>query len=184
MVSTEESVRRAAGGDGVLAAVEDALGSHPDVREVAAVLVGGELAAAVVPVDFASGPELRDHAWAQLGDERCPRTVALLSALPRDASGKLDRAELARTLAEDSPPSSTYVPPRTPLEEAVADVLAEVLGVPRVGIDDDFLDLGGDSLRAIEVANLLEQRAGLQVSLEELFEAATVRALVGGVAEP
>jgi len=160
------------------AAVEDAVGSHPDVAEVAAVLVDGTLTAVVVPVEFASGPQIRDHAWARLGDERSPRTVVLLAALPRDARGVVDRAELLRVLVEDDPPTSTYVAPHTPLESEVAEVLAEVLGVPRVGLDDDFLELGGDSLRAIEVTNLLEQRTGLQVSLEELFEASTVRALV------
>ena len=166
-------------------AAEDAIGTHPQIKEVAVVLVDGALTAAAVPVALASAPEIRDHAWALLGDERSPRTIALLTALPRNGGGEVDRAELLRVLTDDDPPASTYTAPRTPLEGQVADVFAEVLGAPRVGIDDDFLELGGDSLSAIEAANLLEQRAGLQVPLEELFEAATVRSLVarfaGGV---
>ena len=165
-------------------AAEEAVASHPDVKEVAVVLAGGELTAAVVPVDFASAPEIRDHAWARLGEGRAPSTVALLSALPRDAHGTVDRGELLRILAEDDPPTSTYAAPRTALEVEVAEVLAEVLGLPRVGLDDDFLELGGDSLRAIEVVNLLEQRAGLAVALEELFDSATVRALVLNASTP
>jgi acyl carrier protein len=166
-------------------AAEDAIGTHPQIKEVAVVLVDGALTAAAVPVALASAPEIRDHAWALLGDERSPRTIALLTALPRNGGGEVDRAELLRVLTDDDPPTSTYTAPRTPLEGQVADVFAEVLGAPRVGIDDDFLELGGDSLSAIEAANLLERRTGLQIPLEELFEAATVRSLVarfaGGV---
>lgn len=165
-----------------LRAVEDVLAAHPDVREVAAVRLddagGLGLTAAVVPFDFASGPEIRDHVWQKLGDERAPRTVALLPALPRTSGGEVDLAELRRVLAEDDPPRSTYAAPLTPLQTEVAEILSEVLDVPRVGLDDDFLELGGDSLRAIEVANRLEERAGLVVSLEDLFDAATVRNLV------
>ena len=164
--------------------LEEVVAAHPDVLEVAAVELGegpGGLGvtAAVVPVGFASGPEIRDAAWQQLGDA-APRTVALLAALPRTPAGEVDRVELARSLAEDDLPRSTYVPPGTPLETEVAEILSEVLDVTRVGVDDDFLELGGDSLRAIEVVNLLEQRTGLLVALEELFDAATVRNLVAG----
>jgi acyl carrier protein len=163
-----------------LRAVEEAVASHPDVLDVAAVALEGGLAAGVVPVDFASAPAIRDHAWETLGDGSAPRTVALLAALPRDSAGAVDRAELRRALAEDDLPLSTYAPPQTALEIEVAEVLREVLDLPRVGLDDDFLDLGGDSLRAIEVANLLQDRVGLQVTLEDVFDAATVRNLVRG----
>lgn len=164
--------------------VEDTIRTHPDVAEVAVVEAGGTLVAAVVPVTIASAPEIRDHVWAVLGDELSPRTVALLPALPRDARGQVDHVELGRVLAEDDPPTSTYVPPRTPLEAAVAGVLAEVLDRTRVGVDDDFLELGGDSLRAIDAVNLLEERTGLLIPVEELFAAGTVRALVAWGGEP
>lgn len=165
-----------------LRAVEEAVASHPDVREVAAVALDGELAAGVVPVDFASAPAIRDHAWETLR-AGAPKTIALLAALPRDGDGAVDRAELRRVLTEDDLPRSTYAVPETELEIMVAEVLREVLDLPRVGLDDDFLELGGDSLRAIEVANLLEERVGLQVTLEQVFDAATVRNLVRGAEE-
>jgi acyl carrier protein len=164
--------------------VEDTIRTHPDVAEVAIVHAGGALTAVVVPVTIASAPEIRDHVWAVLGDERSPRTVALLPTLPRDGRGEVDQVELGRVLAEDDPPTSTYVPPRTPLEAAVAGVLAEVLEKARVGVDDDFLELGGDSLRAIDAVNLLEQRTGLLVPVEELFAAGTVRALAARGDDP
>jgi len=65
----------------------------------------------------------------------------------------------------------------------VAEVIREVLDVARVGLDDDFLELGGDSLHAIQAANLLEERLGIQVSLEDFFDAATVRGLVRAAAD-
>jgi acyl carrier protein len=157
--------------------VEAVLLAHPDVQEAAAVVMDGGLAAAVVPVDFASSPAIRDHAWAALGDPAAPRTVTLLAELPRDAAGEVDRAELRRVLTEEDRPTSTYAPPRTEREAEVAEVLREVLDVPRVGLDDDFLELGGDSLRGIEVVNLLRERVGLQVELEDLFDTSTVRDL-------
>jgi acyl carrier protein len=170
----------------VLPGVEKVIAAHPDVREVAALTVDSAAdgdrppagIAAVVPVDFASGPEIRDYAWQRLGEDRGPDAVALLPALPRDRQGAVDLAELRRILVEDDPPTSRYAEPRTVLERAAAEIVREVLDLPRVGLDDDFLELGGDSLQAIEVVNLLEERTGIQVSLEELFEAATVRRLV------
>lgn len=165
-----------------LRAVEEAIARHPDVVEVTAVPFDG-VVAAVVPADFASAPAVRDHAWELLGDRSAPRTIALLAALPRDASGAVDLVELRRILIEDDPPKSTYTPPRTKLEIEVAEVLRDVLGLSRVGLDDDFLELGGDSLRAIEVANLLEQRLGLEVTLEEVFTASTVRNLARNATE-
>jgi acyl carrier protein len=83
-------------------------------------------------------------------------------------------------LIEEDLPRSTYTQPQTDLEIGVAEVFQDVLDLPRVGLDDDFLELGGDSLRAIEVANLLEHRLGLRVTLEEVFDAATVRNLARG----
>jgi acyl carrier protein len=165
-----------------LRAVEEAVAGHPDVLEVAAVDLDGAVAVGVVPVAFASAPAIRDHAWRLLGDGRAPRTVALLAALPRDGAGAVDRAELRRVLREDDPPASAYAPPRTELEIEVAEVLREVLDLARVGLDDDFVELGGDSLQAVEVANLLAERLGLAVTLEEVFDAATVRNLTRGAA--
>ncbi|MEV0136169.1 phosphopantetheine-binding protein [Dactylosporangium sp. NPDC050688] len=159
--------------------VEATTARHPDVAEVAAVLLDGAVTAALVPIDFASAPAIRDHLWAVLGDD-APATVALLAALPRDAAGEVDRAELRRVLAEDDPPRSTFVPPRSGRETQIAEVLQDVLDLPRVGLDDDFLELGGDSLRAIELVNQLDQRLGVQISLEDVFDAATVRKLAGG----
>jgi acyl carrier protein len=167
--------------------IEDVVAAHPDVNEVAVVSLNGEgpaaLTAAVVPVDFASGPEIRDFAWERLGDDHGPAAVALLPALPRGADGQVDRAELRRVLTEDDPPTSRYAAPRPGLEQEVAEILREVLDVPRVGLDDDFLELGGDSLQAIEVTNLLEERTGRQVPLEVFFEAATVRNLCAAVVD-
>jgi acyl carrier protein len=164
-----------------LRTIEQVIAAHPDVKEVAAVTLdrgpGDRPAAAVVPVDFASGPEIRDYAWQRLGDGRSPETVALLPALPRNGDGNVDLPELRRILVEDDPPASGSVARRPGLEQEVASAVRAVLDLPRVGLDDDFLELGGDSLQAIEVINLLEQRTGVQVPLEDFFEAATVRKL-------
>lgn len=164
----------------LLRSIEDVIMSHPDVAEVAALAVGEgaqkRLLTVVVPVDFASGPEIRDYAWQRLGNGRSPDSVALLPALPRDVHGAVDLNDLRRMLvAGDDVPIYSYAPPSTPREQALAEIFREVLGVPRVGLDDSFLDLGGDSIHAVMVTNLIAERMDIQLSLEEFFEAATVR---------
>jgi nonribosomal peptide synthetase DhbF len=160
--------------------IEEVIASHPNVAEVSVVAIGEgaqkRLLAVIVPVDFASGPEIRDYAWQRIGDGSVPDSVALLSALPRDVHGGVDMNILRSMLAaSDDVLIYSYVPPVTPHERAVAEIFREVLEVPRVGLDDGFLDLGGDSIHAMEVTNLLAERMDIHLSQEEFFEAATVR---------
>ncbi|HEV7588524.1 MAG TPA: condensation domain-containing protein, partial [Longimicrobium sp.] len=97
--------------------------------------------------------------------------------LPLTAHGKLDRAALP---APDAPaPGDAYAPPRTPAEAALAEVWSEVLGVERVGIDDDYFALGGDSMRAVRVVSGARAR-GVALSIPRLFQAQTIRALADG----
>jgi acyl carrier protein len=99
--------------------------------------------------------------------------VLLLDALPKGPTGKIQRIGLADTLGvgrDSSPPS----PPRTPLQGALADLWAHVLGLDRVGIDDDFFVLGGDSLLAAELVAAVGDAFGAEVEPAALLGAATV----------
>ena len=73
--------------------------------------------------------------------------------MPLTPNGKLDRARPARARTGRAPPAPSYVAPRTETEQAVAEIWAEVLGVDRVGVEDNFFDLGGDSIRSLHITS-------------------------------
>jgi Phosphopantetheine attachment site len=105
-----------------------------------------------------------------------------LPALPLSANGKLDRRALPEP--EALPSAATYVAPRDPTEEILAGIWAEVLGVERVSIHDNFFDLGGHSLLATQVVSRVRSRinARVVISVRTLFEASTVAGLAEWIA--
>jgi acyl-CoA synthetase (AMP-forming)/AMP-acid ligase II len=115
------------------------------------------------------------------GTPLAQRTVRL-DALPRDPeSGAVDRARLAGTTSDETDE------PRAGLESVIAATWAEVLGIERVGAEENFFDLGGGSLQATRAHGLLEERLGRELSMVELFRRPTVRSLAGALepdAEP
>jgi nonribosomal peptide synthetase DhbF len=164
----------------LLAKIQQVIVSHPDVREAAVIALSAgprnQFLAAVVPVAFASGPEIREYLWQRLGDDS-PSIIALLPELPRNIHGAVDTQELGRAFLDGNLTACSYAAPRTPLERTLAGIFREVLGVPRVGLDDQFFDLGGDSVRAVQLTNLIAERTGIHLPPEEFFEAATIRNL-------
>lgn len=105
-----------------------------------------------------------------------PASFVFLGALPRTASGKVDRQALPEPDAA-RPLASAFVAPRNDAEAAVAAVFAQVLGIDGAGADDDFFELGGDSLSAVEALVGLSERFGVEVSAADLLEAPTPAAL-------
>uniref|UniRef100_UPI0037C510A0 amino acid adenylation domain-containing protein n=1 Tax=Nocardia colli TaxID=2545717 RepID=UPI0037C510A0 len=98
-----------------------------------------------------------------------PDACSVLSELPLTVSGKLDRA----ALPEPEQVTRAYRAPSTPTEQAVADVFAELLGVERVGADDDFFALGGHSLSAMRVTSRVSAVVGVRIGVRDVFEAPT-----------
>jgi acyl-coenzyme A synthetase/AMP-(fatty) acid ligase/acyl carrier protein len=165
--------------------IETALGQHPAVQAGVVVPHGeraGEkrLVAYVVPAPGAAredlGDRLRDHLSAHLPAYMVPAAVVLLDALPLTPNGKVDRRALPAPdwgrAARDA-----AVAPRTPTEQALAQIWAEVLDVAAVGVHDDFFELGGHSLLATRVASRIYQAFEVRVPLRRLFEAPTVAEL-------
>ncbi|WP_187776384.1 non-ribosomal peptide synthetase [Antrihabitans cavernicola] len=109
-----------------------------------------------------------------------PTAFVILDALPLNASGKLDRKALPEPVFQ----SKTFRAPITPIEQTVADTFGEVLGVERVGLDDDFFDLGGNSLVAVRATQRLEDALGTNVALQWLFTDRTVAELAARLMEP
>ncbi|GAA0247628.1 hypothetical protein GCM10010492_54170 [Saccharothrix mutabilis subsp. mutabilis] len=116
--------------------------------------------------------ELREFAARRLPDHLVPSAVVVLDRLPLQPNGKLDRAALPAPVFAPT----AYRPPRGPAQEALAEVFAAVLGLDRVGVDDDFFAAGGDSIRAIAVATRARPH-GLVVTPRQVFAERTVARL-------
>ncbi len=105
-----------------------------------------------------------------------PSTVMFLETLPTSPGGKVDRRALPAPDRARPDLVESFAAPRTPAERALAEIWAEVLGLERVGIDDNFFALGGDSIRSIQVRARAKDK-GLDLSLEQIFAYQTVRGL-------
>ena len=162
--------------------VESALAAHPEVREVTVLArddgPGGRwLVAYFVPVvDAALTPQaLRAHAQSRLPEYMVPSAFIPLPALPLTPNGKLDRKALPSPRAEDA--RGEFVAPRTAMEQVVADVLAPLLGLTRMGVEDHFFELGGHSLLATRAVSRLREVMGRELPVRVLFESPTVARL-------
>jgi amino acid adenylation domain-containing protein len=162
--------------------IEAVLQDHAEVRDASVFVrsVGDrlQLVAAVVP--RVSNPPVRDlRAFIRdrLPEYMLPSAFVFLEALPLTNTGKVDRQALARTPVATSS-AVPFVEPRSDVERRVAGIWSEVLGVERVGMTDTFLDLGGDSLGAVQAVVGLQDAFGVQVPLDAFFDRSTVAALV------
>ncbi|HEX7243492.1 MAG TPA: amino acid adenylation domain-containing protein, partial [Longimicrobiaceae bacterium] len=165
--------------------VEAALREHPSVRE--AVVVAREdapgakrLVAYVVPEggEEVSGRVLRAHLEQLLPEHMVPTALVVLDAIPLTPGGKPDRRALPEP---ERSGGAEYVAPRTRAEEQLCAVWAEVLEVERVGVHDDFFQLGGHSLVAVRIASRVREVVGAEMPLRALFGAPTVARLAAWV---
>ncbi len=168
--------------------VDEVLMDHPAVAQVVTFAIpdgrlGEEIGAAVVlhPGAAMTERELRDFAAERLADFKVPRTVVFLAEIPKGATGKLQRIGLAERLglvpgpsAEAAAVARAYTAPRTPVERLVARLWGDVLKVERVGVDQPFLELGGDSMLATLLVSRIRQEVRVEVSVRSLLDAPTV----------
>ncbi|MGA5647914.1 non-ribosomal peptide synthetase [Streptomyces seoulensis] len=162
-----------------LGEVEAALRDHPAVTDAAVVTrrapsgdlrLAAYLALGGVP---AAVPELREHLSQRLPGYAMPATITVLPALPRSASGKLSPSLLPEPDPADHE-TADHVAPRDETERVVADIWADVLSLPRVGVFDDFFALGGHSLIATRAVNRMRQAFDTALPLSVIFERPTV----------
>ncbi|MFD9574170.1 AMP-binding protein [Streptomyces sp. NPDC059982] len=160
-----------------LAEVEEMLSEHTGLaRSVVAVRMDGSgqqrLVAYVVPVPGRSVPadELRRFAAGWLPESLVPSVFTVLESLPVTANGRVDRTALPEPAFDDG----THRAPRNDTERILTGLFADVLELDRVGIDEDFFDLGGNSLRAIRLVGLIRTELKQEVSIRKLFAARTV----------
>ena len=161
-------------------AVEAALLEIDGVREAVVVADGSgsderRLVAYVAPrPPAAPGPEVLRRALSELPTHMVPAIFVPLDALPRNASGKVAREALPPPTRSRPDLDTRYAPPRDDVERWFAALWASVLDLDAVGIDDGFLDLGGDSIGAMRIASQVAARWRLDLSRAEILEADTV----------
>ncbi|MFC4950498.1 non-ribosomal peptide synthase/polyketide synthase [Pseudonocardia sp. GCM10023141] len=170
---------------GEIAAV---LGEHPGVAQ-AGVIVREDTPGArrLVAYVVGSAPDLRYWAAQRLPEHMVPAAVVVLERLPLTTNGKLDRAALP---APELDPGRATRSAQNPVEEVLAAVFADVLGLAAVGVDGSFFELGGDSITSIQLVARARER-GIAISPRDVFERRTVAALAEiaatttlGTAEP
>ncbi|MCT7356668.1 amino acid adenylation domain-containing protein, partial [Streptomyces sp. 15-116A] len=160
-----------------LGEIEAVLRSHPDVQQSAVLAHRGQLVAYVVTeAGQRTGAEvlqaLRELTEQKLPAYMVPKTITPLDALPLTPNGKVDR----KGLPEPEPEGTAYRAPAAGTEQQLAEVFADVLDLDRVGADDDFVVLGGDSIKAIQVVTRSRAR-GLTVTARQVLELRTVAAI-------
>ncbi|AWI32129.1 non-ribosomal peptide synthetase [Streptomyces tirandamycinicus] len=159
--------------------IEQVLAGHPGVAGAVVVAHQGRLAAYVTGT-APDAAELRAHLAERLPEYMVPATVTPLAAFPLTAGGKVDRAALPEPPARPAAPAARRRPPRTPAEQLIAAVWADVLGVPEIGADDNFFHLGGDSLTAVRVVGRVFDAFGM-VSPYTIFDAPTLAEFAAAV---
>lgn len=166
-----------------LGEIESALGQHEALGQVAVIkredrpgdakLVAYFVAKAEAP----TAAKLREHLKTTLPDYMVPATFVKLDRMPLTPSGKIDRRALPVPDAAPAGSDAEFVAPRTPMEKTMAELWSAMLGVGRVGVNDDFFALGGHSLLASQILARLRRDHGVQLSFRKFFEAPTVARL-------
>jgi thioesterase domain-containing protein/acyl carrier protein len=168
--------------------IEVSLAQHPSIREAAVATcdvgsVNRALVAYVVPrAPSPSEQELRSFLSRKLPEYMLPATYVFLPRLPLNSNGKLDRAALP--IPDARTPANTVLAPRNNLEFRLLKVWERVLNRRQIGVDENFFDLGGDSLTACQLLAGIEQAFDLALLMNTLFEAPTIEKLAATVAHP
>ncbi len=172
-----------------LGEIEAALARHPAVREAAVVArpdASGEmsLAAYIVVRDGAEGSSVADlRRWlqGQLPDYMVPSAIVSLEALPLTPNGKVDRQALPDPGQARLTESADFVPPRGPVEMALAEIWSELLGARQIGAHDNFFEHGGHSLMAIQLLARVRRTFDVEVPLDDFLGEPTIARLARAV---
>ncbi|OZC54373.1 non-ribosomal peptide synthetase [Rhodococcus sp. RS1C4] len=157
-----------------LGEVDAVLTRHPGVEQSVSIVHADSVVSYVVVSDAVSGghaepSELVEHARRSLPAHMVPQAVTIIDEVPRTPTGKTDRTALPAPVFA----TREFLAPRTPTETVVSEVFGAVFGAARVGVDDDFFDLGGNSLVATRVMAHVNERVGRALPVRALFEAPT-----------
>lgn len=163
--------------------IELALTQHPSIQQAIALADNNHLRAfaTLKPQKSASTSELRSHLKDKLPDYMLPGSFVLLESFPLTTTGKIDRKALAAMGAPKPEHEHEFVAPRTALEQVLAGIFSAVLGIDRVGLLDNFFEMGGHSLMATQVASRVRELLGIDLPLRRIFEEPAVGVLAAAI---
>jgi amino acid adenylation domain-containing protein len=167
-----------------LGEIEAALGRHPAMQQAAVLAredTPGEKRLVAYVVAQSTPDELRRFLKDMLPDPMVPAVFVLLDTMPLLSNGKIDRLALPAPDRSRPELDKSFVAPRTPVEELLAEIWAGVLDIERVGIHDNFFDLGGHSLLATQLVSRAREAFQVEIPLRRLFEIPTVAGLAESI---
>ncbi|MEH2213792.1 non-ribosomal peptide synthetase [Nostoc sp.] len=167
-----------------LGEIEREIAQHPDVREIVVLARQDEagekqLTAYIVP-HYSSGythNKLRGFLQQRLPNYMVPSVFVMLESLPLTVNGKVDRHKLPAPSRERPQLEQAYIAAQTDLERLLVGILSELLKIDRVGIDDNFFDLGATSISILQVAARIKQELGIELPAVKLFQYSTIGSL-------
>ena len=168
-----------------LGEIEKYLLSHRDVREAVVVAKAirkedsdRELTAYITSPDDLNASILREHLKTMLPGYMIPSYFVRLEKMPlNNSSGKVDKKALPDPKGTEMKLGTEHIAPRNETERKLADIWQEVLGIEKVGIRDNFFDLGGHSLKAVQMMNQVRKELGAEIALKEIFSQPTIEVL-------
>ena len=173
-----------------LGEIESVLREHESVTEAVVIALADQgnekrLVAYVVTVPEASRnvSELRGYLKERLPDYMIPSAFVYLDALPLTSHGKIDRRALPAPDAERPALAEAFIAPQTPTEKGLASIWTRLLGINRVGINDNYFELGGDSLLATQLVSQLRGVFEVELPLVDLFLHPTLAELAASIEE-
>ncbi|TCP54572.1 amino acid adenylation domain-containing protein [Tumebacillus sp. BK434] len=160
-----------------LGEIEALLALQENVREAVVMAKGDTLAAFVVAEAGVTAQDLRRSLQEQLPAYMVPNTFTFLPEIPTTPNGKADRKALLDLVLAEKRPEQEYVQPQSDLEQKIATIWQDVLGVERVGLYDNFFDLGGHSLLIMQVHRRLQEEHAFEITVVQMFQYPTVSML-------
>ncbi len=162
--------------------VDETMKGHPDVVEVVTFAMphptlGEDIASAVVlrADSRSTAMDLRKFAMGRLAPYKVPSQIAILAEIPKGPTGKIQRINLAQELGDQL--TTEFVHPRNWVEEKIAQIWGDVLGIEQIGVNDNFFALGGHSLFAMQITSRLRKEMQFEINLNTMFETPTVAGL-------
>jgi acyl carrier protein len=160
-----------------LGEIEAILAQHSAIAQTAVTVKTDKLIAYLVTNTDVTREELRQYLSQQLPNYSIPSQFVFLDSLPLTPSGKIDRQSLPEPQLERPELTTAYTPPSSNLEQQIAEIWQDLLQVDKVGIHDNFFDLGGHSLLIVQLRSRLEEFLNREIPLVTLFQYPTIEAL-------